>query len=123
MLQEQPTSINEIELTNGQTVPINTRISLLDFQRAQREGLMSKHMLNDMIARRKGNSAFNANDYLNASFVAYRSAGGAMTKEEFQAVCPFDLELLGTIFGQIMTGGKPVEKSKFQASFEKATKK
>lgn len=115
--------IDSIELTTGEIVPINTRISLFDFQKAQKEGLMSKNMLNDMLARRKGNSAFSPNDYLNGAFVAYRSAGGQMSVEDFRAVCPFDLELLGIIFGQIITGGKPVEKSRFQASFESATKK
>lgn len=123
MTQTENKLITEIELTTGEVVAINTRISLLDFQKAQKEGLLSKHMLNDMIARRKGNSAFQPNDYLNAAFVAYRSAGGKMSKDDFQAVCPFDLELLGTIFGQMMTGGKPIQKSAFQASFERSTKK
>ncbi|MGT2682994.1 hypothetical protein [Streptococcus porci] len=122
-MSEQNELITRIELTNGEFVPIQTRISLADFQRAQKEGLMSKHMLNDILARRKGNSAFNANDYLNGVFVAYRAAGGELGYQAFLDVCPFDLELLGAIFGQIMTGGKPVKKSQLNVAFEAATKK
>lgn len=114
--------ITEIELLDGSVVPINSRISIQDFTRAQKEGLLNKGFLNNML-KRQGASGVNAEDYLNAAFVCYRAAGGKLAAEEFKSICPFDLELLGTIFGQMMTGGKPVEKTKFQASLEAATKK
>lgn len=114
--------ITEIELLDGTTVPINTRISIKDVLQAQNEKLLDKNFLNNML-KRQAMSAIHSNDYINAVFVCYRAAGGNMSVNEFRAVCPFDMEILGVIFGQMMTGGKEVKKTHFQSSLESATKK
>ena len=114
--------ITEIELLDGSIVSITTLVSINDIKRAQQEKLLAKGFLNNML-KRQGMSNVNADDYLNATFVCYRAAGGKLDVQEFQALCPFNLELLGTIYAQMLTGGKPVEKTKFQASLEAATKK
>lgn len=115
--------ITELVLTTGEKVAVNSRISISEFNRAQKEGLLGKELLNDMLLRRKGNSAVRPSDFLNAAFVCYRSAGGRLSKEGFQDVCPLDLEVLGTLYGQMLTGGKAVKKTQFTNAFESATKK
>lgn len=51
-------------------------------------------------------------DLENAPFVAYRAAGGTMSKDEFAKAIVFDLEIAGRIYQQIVQGNGQPKKEK-----------
>lgn len=116
-------AIKDIELMNGKTIDIKTKISLGQVKRFQEKGLLKKDFLNKLLTGKADIKGMTMDDFVDSTYVAYTIAGGDMTYDEFIEVCPLDLELLGMIYMQMLLGGRTKQKSQFRKSIEKATKK
>lgn len=100
--------ITELKLLNGESVKIQTPISLYDWQRAKKDNLFSQNAFSSAMKNGKQNVNINEKDLENAPFVAYRAAGGTMSKDEFAKAIVFDLEIAGRVYKQIVQGnGRP----------------
>lgn len=112
--------IKEILLTNGQTVKINTNLSLAAVKVARLEGLMSEDIIRDMMMIEVDPTQANFEDLENAPFLAYRNANpDGMEQEEFEEHLPFDLEMYGQIYGQIVAN--EARKKQMAEEFKKVT--
>lgn len=103
---EENKLITEMTLLNGETVPIASAISLFDWKRAKKDGLFTQNAFAQAMRNGGEGLTINDKDIENAPFVAYRAAGGSLSQPEFNKLLPFDLELAGRIYSQIVRGGK-----------------
>lgn len=98
-------TINEITLTDGKTVQINTLISLGQLKKFQNDGLISKTFMQDMVAAQSDPSKMSFDDMYNSAYIAYKNKNkDGMDYEDFQDVMPLDLELLGQIYAELING-------------------
>lgn len=119
----ETTTIKELELLNGKTVSINTRLSLGAVRKYQNEGLLDKKFVNKMLTNDTSQASISLEDLVDAVYVAYLNGGGELDFDTFSFNCPLDLELLGQIYTQMLTGGRGAKKSQFREAVQQATKK
>ncbi|HEM3964225.1 TPA: hypothetical protein U1V47_002009 [Streptococcus suis] len=104
--------ITELKLLNGESVKIQTTISLYDWKKAKKDGLLTQNAFASAMKNGGGNPNINDKDLENAPFVAYRAAGGSMSKYEFEKAVVFDLQIAGRIYQQIVQGNGQPKKEK-----------
>ncbi|HFI0297010.1 TPA: hypothetical protein ACGO39_000047 [Streptococcus suis] len=104
--------ITELKLLNGESVKIQTPISLYDWKKAKKDGLLTQNAFSAAMKNGGGKPNINDKDLENAPFVAYRAAGGSMSKDEFEKAVVFDLETAGHIYQQIVQGNGQPKKGK-----------
>ncbi|MDT1957572.1 hypothetical protein [Carnobacterium divergens] len=99
-------TVRQIELLNGEKVLIDTSLSLAQLTRSQKEGLLSKTFLQDMVAADKDPSKMDFDGMFNAVYIAYKNKNKAtcMPLDEFKELLPVDLEAYGEIYSEILNG-------------------
>lgn len=115
--------ITSFKGTDGNEYKIDTRISIGTLRKAQQDGHLKKDLLTQMLKRSVKQDSVDVDDMVGAAYVAYSNAGGKMPYSEFLEILPLDFEILGNIFSQMVTGGKPVDVSAYRKEIEKNTKK
>lgn len=116
----------ELTLNNGETVELDTRLTIKRMMIIQEEHKFSTSFLNTVMGMTVGQSVtqdmFKMEDLLVAPYIAYRNANlaNALTQEEFTDLVDFDLmmcvELLTDIIGMGQNKG-------FSSGFRKKTVK
>lgn len=104
--------ITKLNLLNGESVAIKTPISLYDWKRAKKDGLLTQNAFAAAMKNGGGSPNINDKDLENAPFVAYRAAGGSMSQNEFEKAVVFDLHTAGKIYQQIVQGDHQPKKAK-----------
>ncbi|MGT2911380.1 hypothetical protein ACVR1I_06650 [Streptococcus cameli] len=104
-------NITEIKFANGETVPIRTPITMYDWKKAKKDGLLTQNAFASAMKNGGANPNINDKDLENAPFVAYRAAGGQLSQAEFEKNVVFDLEIASQIYSQIVQGGKKPKKA------------
>lgn len=112
-----------------QTVKLDTSLTLFGMRKMQKEGLISKTFLTDMAMAETDPSKINADDMLNAPYIAYRNANpNGMEQDEFESKVNLNLQKCSTYYAEIIAGEASKEKNKLEKeamanSFRKATSK
>lgn len=106
---------------DAETVALDTSITLYQFQQFQSEGLIDKKFLTNLMTANSDPAKADLSDMMNAPYMAYRNANKhGMTKEEFEARVPMDLDMCATLYSDIVGGDSAGEMAN---SFRKVTKK
>ena len=119
---ESMEEITELELTNGVSVPINTNLSLGQMKRYKSQGLLDDKTLNNMLQGKMDNIG-NDKSIQNAPFIAYVSAGGQMTQDEFEDLLPYEVDTSMMIYTQLIMSKRAQNKNHFRQKLQQATKK
>ncbi|MGX7108351.1 hypothetical protein [Facklamia miroungae] len=115
--------IKEIELSNGEIVPVKTKVSLGMVKKYQEDEIIPKDFINKMLTNNVAAQNLKIEDLLGVAFMSYKNAGGKMSFKEFEDECPLDMDVLAMIFVNMIMGGKAGQKSQFKDAITKATKK
>lgn len=115
--------ITKLELLNGKTVDVKTKISLGQVKEYQEKGLLKKDFINKLLTGKTTVDGMTIDDFIDSTYVAYAIAGGDMTHDEFIFNCPLDIEVLGSIYAQMLLGGRSKQNSQFKQAVKSATKK
>ena len=121
-LNTEPEYIEELELINGTTVPLNCNLSLAQMKRYTAQGLISNDTLK-MMLNGKLSEAIDTKSIDNAPFVAYQAAGGQMTKDEFDEQVYYEFDTFMQIYTQLITSKRTQQNNHFRDKLKSATKK
>lgn len=122
ILKREPEYIDEIELNNGVVVQINTNLSIAQMKRFRTEGLISNETMNNMLNGKIDNLA-DDKSIMNAPYIAYKAAGGELTKEEFEELLPYEIDTFMMIYAQLITSKRAQQKNHFRQKLASVTKK
>ena len=121
-LNTEPEYIEELELINGTTVPLNCNLSLAQMKRYTAQGLISNDTLKMMLNGKLG-EAIDTKSINNAPFIAYQAAGGQMTKDEFDEQVYYEFDTFMQIYTQLITSKRTQQNNHFRDKLKSATKK
>lgn len=121
-LKTEHVYIDELELINGTTVPLNCNLSLAQMKRYTAQGLISNDTLKMMLNGKLG-EAIDTKSIDNAPFVAYQAAGGQMTKDEFDEQVYYEFDTFMQIYTQLITSKRTQQNNHFRDKLKNATKK
>ena len=121
-LNTEPEYIEELELINGTTVPLNCNLSLARMKRYTAQGLISNDTLKMMLNGKLG-EAIDTKSINNAPFIAYQAAGGQMTKDEFDEQVYYEFDTFMQIYTQLITSKRTQQNNHFRDKLKNATKK
>lgn len=102
--------VTEITFLDGSAAPIQTPISLYEWKRAKKDGLLTQNAFSRMMKNGASKVEINERDLENAPFVAYRAAGGKLSREDFEKNVAFDMEVAAKIYAQLVQGGAAPKK-------------
>lgn len=113
----------KLTLTNGQTVTLNSDVSMSTMKKWKKDDLISKNFLGKLVILESNPKEFETDDLENAIYLSYLNGNNKSnySQEEFEDLINYDISLAGELLSEMCAGTN--KHHKLQETFKQATTK